>query len=263
MKEIITIPISFVIVIILFLLPSQIKKRYNFEDYSGFFIGLQYLFEIFCCSLLILLFELIPFIHKSYELFIEILLDNQNIPNDPFRFTFETRIYFWAIGILGAIAECYFFTKSISKIEMKKNYDLIWMFISGIISKYIFIYGIPIVLLIFRHYNFIELIYDQYKKDHQYIEIINLTNILNDIGLSLIFMLYKIQFLKNDFCILFFFLSNIVSFFEFVFGLNFSQLSNACIKLIPFIIGSCYHYNYIKKDEPNKDTYEHRPKEKD
>lgn len=207
MKEIITIPISLLIFNILFILPSQIKKRYNFEDYSGFFIGLKYLFKIFYISNFTSLFKIIPLIHKSYKLYIEVLLDNQNIPNvpiDPFEFTFEARIYLWTIGIFESIAECYVFTKYISKIEMKKDYDLIWMFISGIISKYIIFYSIFLVLLIFRHY-IIEILYDQFLKAHQYIVIIRLTNILNDIGLSLIFMLYKIQFLKNDFCVLFFF----------------------------------------------------------
>lgn len=54
----------------------------------------------------------------------------------------------------------------------------------------------------------------------------------------------------------FFFLSNIVYYFEFVLGLDFSKLLKACINLIPFIIGSYYHYNYITNDDSNEDTYE-------
>ena len=135
METIIVIIISFVETIVISILPCQIKKRYDFENYSEFFIGIKYLLKSFCCSLLFILHMSIPFIKKV----IDFLLDDKNILDDIFKLSFELRMYIWMVHLLMGITKCYLFYKSISTIESMKNYDLIWMFISGVIFKYLLV----------------------------------------------------------------------------------------------------------------------------
>ncbi len=77
----------------------------------------------------------IPFIKKV----IDFLLNDENILDDIFKLSFELRMYIWMVQLLMGITKCYLFYKSISTIESMKNYDLIWMFISGVIFKYLLV----------------------------------------------------------------------------------------------------------------------------
>ena len=170
------------------------------------------------------------------------------------------------VHLLMSLTKCYLFYKSISTIESVKDYDLIWMFISGVMFMYLLYYAITFLILVFKHFQIFKTIYDLFETKYLLETHFNtFVDILNDIGVSLIFMLYKIQFIKSEFCFLFYFLYNTISFSDFCFSLEIRQLYLNFIKLIGFFVGIYYHYKYKSTEEQkeNENQYELQLKVKD
>ena len=243
--------ISTISILVIIILPFQLKAMFKLPDYFGFIVGIRYLIINSIAQFIFTTF--FPSIPTNNDKPVTELEDLLQLPfNDRFKkWGFELLSSFLTFLIL------YFCISQISKPTI--NYNTIFLFISGIIIQYILPLVIYMILpALVKNEKIAKVIEDKKMDKYKFTEEFALDSlkttvfqVINDIGICLIIMFYIKKIVGRSFCYLTYFLQKIVRFFILCVGLSYLDKCFNLVYAIPFIIGIYYYCQFSSTGQLN------------
>ena len=244
--------VSIIVILIIIILPFQLKAMFKLPDYFGFIVGIRYL----------IINSIAQVIFTSFLPSTTYNKDNKPITEleEILQLPFDERARKFGIELLNSFMTfmiLYFCISQISKPTI--NYNTIFLFISGIIIQYIFPLVIYMILpALARNEKIAKVIeekkMDKYKFSEEFaLDSLKTTifQVINDIGIYLIIMFYIKKLVGRGLGYLTYFLQKIIRFFILCLTFSFLDKCFNFVYAIPFVIGIYFYFQFSSTGQLN------------
>ena len=231
--------ICWIFILVILILPCVLKSLFRFSDYYGFIMGIR------CLVMIIVINAIISTIMPALDVESEYDIDFSKLSS-------HDQKVLWIKELLQTIVSFFILYYSVSNISKPtQNYNLIFIFISGMMIQYIFSFITYMILPLFGRNSGVQKVIEEGKvsgkyftEEYAYNSIFScIFQLVNEVGLSLLMMLYIKKLVNKPIFLLNFFLRNIARLLILCFGLSFIDKFYIFAYVAPFVFGMllfCY-----------------------
>ena len=237
--------ICWLFIVVIILLPFVLKSFFKFSDYYGFIMGAR------CLIMIVVANSVINSIMPKLKVESEYDIDFSKLSSQDQKNLFLKEL-------VQSIAAFYILYNSVSNISKPtQNYNLVFMFISGMMIQYIFSFIAFMILPSIGRISVVKKLIEEGKMSGKYFteeyafnSILNcIFRLVNDIGVTLLMMLYLKKLVDKSLFFLNFFLKNIARFLMLSFGLLFIDKFYNFAYVAPFVFGMLLFFYKISKGQ--------------